>query len=143
MKSWDFFLFLHRFKHGIFWSFIFTTMLQNINICVPSNWSLKIFLNIAILVAFQHISVSFKNNWGSTTIALFLLEMCFVSYMLFSACGHVGACRSGLFVEAMFLDIVKLNTRLNSISMLKSSVWCHWKQWRSQESYQGGLDEHR
>ena len=48
--------------------------------------------------------------------------MCFVSYMLFSACGHVGACRSGLFVEAMFLDIVKLNTRLNSISMLKSSV---------------------
>ena len=76
-------------------------------------------LNVAILVAFQHISVSFKNNWGSTTIALFLPEMCFVSYMLFSACGHVGACRSGLFVEAMFLDIAKLNTRLNSISMLK------------------------
>ena len=110
MKSWDFFLFLHRFKHGIFWSFIFTTMLQNINICVPSNWSLKIFLNIAILVAFQHISVSFKNNWGSTTIALFLPEMCFVSYMLFSACGHVRACRSGLFVEEMFLDMVKWNT---------------------------------
>jgi len=130
MKSCDFFLFLHCFKHGIFWSFIFTTVLQNI--CVPSNWSLKICLNVAILVAFQHISVLFfKKNWGSTTIALFLLEMCFVSYMLFSACGHVGACRSGLFVEAMFLDIAKLNTRLNSISMLKSSVWCHWKCWNS------------
>ena len=78
-----------------------------------------------------YISSFLKKFWGSTTIALFLLEMCFVSYMLFSACGHVGACRSGLFVEAMFLDIVKLNTRLNSISMLKSSVWCHWKCWNS------------
>jgi len=80
-----------------------------------------------------YISSFLKKNWGSTTIALFLLEMCFVSYMLFSACGHVGACRSGLFIEAMFLDIVKLNTRLNSISMLKSSVWCHWKGRHSKE----------
>lgn len=132
MKSCGFFLFLHRSKHGRFWSFIFTTVLQNI--CVPSNWSLKICLNVAILVAFQHISVLFfKKNWGSTTIALFLLEMCFVSYMLFSACGNVRACRSGLFAKAMFLDIAKLNTWLNSISILKSSVWCHWKGRHSKE----------
>ena len=53
-------------------------------------------------------SVSFfKKNWGSTAIALFLYEMCFVSYTLCSACGHVSACRSGLFAEAMFLDMVK------------------------------------
>ena len=43
----------------------------------------------------------------SIVIALFLHEMCFVSYTLCSAYGHVIACRNGLFVEEMFLDMVK------------------------------------
>jgi len=79
------------------------------NICVHFEWSLKICLNIIIVVAFQHVArfLFFKKNWGSTAIALFLYEMCFVSYTLCSACGHVSACRSGLFAEAMFLDMVK------------------------------------
>ena len=73
-------------------------------------------------------SVSFlKEKLGEHCYSSVSHEMCFVSYTLCSACGHVSGCRSGLFAEAMFLDMVKWNTRLNSISMLKSWVWCHWK----------------
>ena len=51
----------------------FSSVLQNI--CVHFEWSLKICLNIIILVAFQHVAQFFsKKNWGSTAIALFLMK---------------------------------------------------------------------
>ena len=104
----------------------FSFMLQSI--CVHFEWSLKMCLNIIILVAFHHVAQFFlKEKLGEHCYSSVSHEMCFVSYTLCSACGHVSACRSGLFAKVMFLDMVKWNTRLNSISMLKSWVWCHWK----------------
>ena len=53
-------------------------------------------------------SVSFlKEKLGAHSYSSISHEMCFVSYMLCSAWGHVSACRSGLFAKVMFLDMVK------------------------------------
>ena len=82
----------------------------------PEN--MLIYCHLGCFSAYSSISF-LKKDCRSIVIALFLHEMCFVSYTLCSACRHVSACRGGLFAEAMFLDMVKGNTRLNSILMLK------------------------
>ena len=45
-----------------------------------------------------------------------------------------------IFWGYMFLDMVKWNTLLNSISMLKSSVSCHWNGWNSEGCAPGYRD---
>ena len=52
-------------------------------------------------------SISFlKEKLGEHCYSSVSHEMCFVSYTC-SACGHVSACRSGLFAKVMFLDMIK------------------------------------
>ena len=90
----------------IYISLGFSFVLQNI--CVHFEWSLKMCLNIIILVAFHHVAQFFlKEKLGEHCYSSVSHEMYFVSYTLCSACGHVSACRSGLFAKVMFLDMIK------------------------------------
>ena len=57
----------------IYISSCFSFVLQNI--CVHFEWSLKICLNIIILVAFHHVAQFFlKEKLGVTAIAMFLIK---------------------------------------------------------------------